>query len=88
MRIILLFICLSLAGCSTITQTGTLPPETTNTLNFTLDTYCSQLVNVRRLLLRFIRAVDPQWTSVCETRERLALERELDLERNLEDGTN
>lgn len=50
--------------------TGELPPETVRTGTFLLSTYCENLTNTRRLLLRFIRALDPQWTSVCEEYEQ------------------
>jgi hypothetical protein len=59
----------SCASYSSVKATGELPPETVRVGSFVLGTYCENLTNLRRLTLRFIRALDPQWTSVCEEYE-------------------
>jgi hypothetical protein len=37
-----------------------------------LDVWCKNLTNVRRIALRFIHVVDPDWQSVCHARELAA----------------
>jgi hypothetical protein len=60
-------ICIALlSACTTIVETGTLPPSVYNTVGVSLDVYCGNLTNLRRIALRLIRAMDPDWTSVCE----------------------
>jgi hypothetical protein len=65
-RAFVFFLVLLSGGCTSIRETGTIPQEYKNVAEFGLSTYCGNLTNTRRILLRFIRAVDPQWTSVCE----------------------
>lgn len=53
------------------TDTGTavvINPKTEQKVDAVLDVWCRNLTNVRRITLRFIHVVDPEWQSVCVNR--------------------
>lgn len=45
-----------------------LKPQVKDRVDIALDVWCGNLTNIRRIVLRFIHAVDPQWQSVCMMR--------------------
>jgi hypothetical protein len=77
----LVLVTAALSGCVTyqLDQNGDpiIPPEnqTITVLNpqvrqkavVAQSVYCNAFPNTRRIILRFIRAMDPEWKSVCET---------------------
>lgn len=78
---ILLACALSLTGCAAFTtvpvEQAAAPPETvtivkpeiTGKVSAGLDVWCANLTNIRRIVLRVIHVVDPEWQSVCVTRQ-------------------
>lgn len=73
-------ILLLLAGCVTVPVDATgqpiverseavvLDPVIKDKAGIALDIWCGNLPNVRRIVLRFIHAIDPEWRSVCANR--------------------
>lgn len=58
-----------LTGCGILVPASSDPPEPkviNPAITDAIDLYCRNLINVRRIALRFIRAVDPEWQSVCD----------------------
>lgn len=60
----------SLCGCGSILvpapEVEPEPKVINPAITDAVDIYCKNLINVRRIALRFIRALDPQWESVCD----------------------
>jgi PBP1b-binding outer membrane lipoprotein LpoB len=61
-RVILLALLLS--GCATTE----IPPKVESTVEVSMKVWCGNLQNVRRIVLRFIHTLDPEWQSVCQRR--------------------
>lgn len=59
-------------GCSTMASDGKLPDSIPNTTSAVMDTWCKPVIlkNMRRIVLRVIHVVDPQWETVCVEYER------------------
>ncbi len=69
---------LLVAGCATAqldqngqpidarTEVKVLDPDFVDTVKTGKEIWCGNLHNLRRIVLRMIRAIDPQWTSICE----------------------
>lgn len=80
--VLMLALLLTSSGCLfvqvPVTDTGepVVARETTTVLNpaieekadVALDVWCRNLTNVRRITLRFIHVVDPDWQTVCQAR--------------------
>ncbi len=60
-----------LSGCATITEEGKVPGPITNTVEVGLTVWCDNtiLANLRRIVLRVIHVVDPEWQTVCQGRD-------------------
>lgn len=61
-NILMVLVLFLLVGCAT----GEVNPKVVNTVNVSVSVYCESLHNFHRLLIRVIRVIDPEWTSICE----------------------
>jgi len=46
-----------------------LNPEIDQTVKAAVGIWCRNLPNLRRIALRFIHALDPQWSSICDRQQ-------------------
>ena len=61
-------------------------PKATGKARAYQSIYCNMFPNTRRIILRFIRAMDPEWKSVCEIMLEEEAEQEAAEERTAAEG--